>query len=623
MLKSFRKSGSNPLVFATLAILIIGLIGFGGRVGTGVSASGVAAVGSQSITTDDYVRAMQNALTNMSQQIGQEITLQQAVMLFQVDQKVMDGLVTNAALDDKARDLGISIGDANVRDSLVRTPAFQGVTGKFDNEAYKFALERLNLTPAEYETTIRKGTARDLIRTGISAGTVMPASAAATLLAFSGEKRAFDWLTLQAADLPVAVAEPTAAQAQVYYDAHNDQFMSPETRDITYLALRPSDLTDQVTVTDEQLQEAYDARIDEFNIPETRAVERLAFATEADATAALARITAGTATFETLVSERDLQLTDLDLGIIKRKDLDPEAQAVVFDPTSPGVYGPAVTLLGPALFRVNGIFNAQSTSLEQATPQLKTELALDDAAKLLADATVKLDDFLAGGATFEEIAAESSFKLANIAWHETVTDGIAADPAFQADAAAAVEGEDRDPVNLLDGGIAVLRLDGITAPALRPFAEVSAQATAALKAETETAKIAEYASTLKSTITQDKTLAQLAAEKGLALQPAEPVVRAGTIASAPAALVGELFKLANGEATVVSGPGRADIVQLNAITAFDPNAEENKALVAEANRQLAEQVGNDLFAVFAAQAQQEAGVSINAPVVQALLDRFQ
>ncbi len=623
MLKSFRKSGSNPLVFATLAILIVGLIGFGGRVGTGVSASGVAAVGSESITTDDYVRAMQNALRNISQQVGQEISLQQAIALFGVDREVLNSLVTNAALDSKARELGISIGDTNVRDSLLRTQAFQGVDGKFDQDAYNFALERLNMTPAEYETTVRKGTARDLIRTGISAGTSMPASAAATLLAYSGEKRSFDWITLQAADLPDVVAQPTVPQAQAYYDTHNDQFMSPETRDITYLALRPSDLTDQVTVTDEQLKEAYDARIDEFNIPETRAVERLAFATEADAAAALARITSGTATFEAIVAERDLLLKDLDLGIIKRKDLDPEAQATVFDPTSPGIYGPAVTLLGPAIFRVNGIFNAQSTSLEQATPQLKNELALEDAAILLGDDAVKLDDLLAGGATFEEIATQTNFKLASIAWYETLTDGIAADPAFQSEAAEAVEGEDRDPINLIDGGVAVVRLDSITAPALRPFADVSTQAIAALHAETETAQIAEFAAMMKTQISANKTLAQLAIEKSLALNPAAPVARGGTIAEAPASLIVELFKLGAGETAVISGPGRADLVQLNEIAAFDPIAEENSALVAEANRQLSEQIGNDLFAVFAAQAQTEAGVSINAPVVQALLDRFQ
>ena len=621
MLKSFRKSGSNPLVFGILAILIVGLIGFGGRVGTGVSASGVAAVGSQSITTDDYVRAMQNELQSISQQFGQQITLDQALS-FGIDQIVMKKLVGAAALDSKARELGISIGDANVRDNLTRTQAFQGITGKFDNDAYKFALERLNMTPAEYETTIRKAIARDLIRNGISAGSVMPASAAATLLAYSGEKRTFEWITLQAADLPVAVAEPTAAQAQAYFDAHNDKFMSPETRDITYLALRPSDLTDQITVTDEQVKEEYAARIDEFNIPETRAVERLAFATEADAIAALERITKGTATFEMLVSERDLQLQDLDLGIIKRKDLDPEAQAVVFDPTNPGIYGPAVTLLGPALFRVNGIFSAQSTSLEQATAQLKNELALADAANMLADEAVNLDDLLAGGATLEEIAAQTNFKLASIAWYETLAEGIAADPAFQTDAAEAVAGEDRDPINLIDGGVAVLRLDGITAPALLPFADVSAQATAALAVETETAKIAEYAATVKSALTANKTLAQLAGETGLAMQPAEPVVRASTIADAPATLIDALFNLASGETAIVVGPGRADLVQLNAIAFFDPDAEENKALVAEANRQLAEQIGNDLFAVFAIQAQQEAGVSINAPVVQALLDRF-
>lgn len=621
MLSSFRKSGTNPLVIGILGILVVGLIGFGGRVSSGIGASGVASVGGETVTTDDYIRAMQRELQNVSQQLGQQVSLDQAMALG-IDRIVLSRLVAAAALDSKARELGLSVGDAAVRDSLMQTEAFQGLDDKFDNDAYGFALERMGLTPAEYDILIRKGTTRDLIRRGISAGVAMPESAAAALLAYAGEKRGFDRVTLTATALPVPVATPGEFEARAFYDAHNDRFMTPETREITYVALNAADLAPTVTVTDAKLREAYDSRIAEFEIPETRAVERLAFASEADATSALARINSGEITFEALVAGRDLNLADLDLGIIARPELPVEARETVFGPANPGIYGPAVTLLGPALFRVNAILAPVSTPFEQAVATLRPEIALVEASGLVADEAAKLQDLLAGGATFEDIDAETAFALTKISWHPGLTEGIAADPVFQSEAAAVTEGEDRDPVNLSDGGIAVLRLDAIRAPTLRPFAEVAALATAALKLETESTAIAAYAEQLRGEISTSTTLAALASEKGLALHTSPPTNRGGTIAGAPVGLIEKLFEIKAQETAIVASPDRADLVQLTAITPFDPSAAENQPLMQQASQQLSRQVSDDLFAVYAQAVQDEAGVSINASLIQALLQRF-
>ena len=119
------------------------------------------------------------------------------------------------------------------------------------------------------------------------------------------------------------------------------------------------------------------------------------------------------------------------------------------------------------------------------------------------------------------------------------------------------------------------------------------------------------------------TLAALAAEKSLTLHQSDPTLRTATIADAPTELINKLFEIKVMEAALLSGTGRADLIQLTAVTAFDPTAEANKAVMSEANRQLSEAAGNDLFAVFAQAAQDEAGVSINASLVQSVLARLQ
>ena len=70
-------------------------------------------------------------------------------------------------------------------------------------------------------------------------------------------------------------------------------------------------------VDEQKLKDLYQNRISEFVIPEKRLVERLVYGTEAEAAAAKAKLDAG-ATFESLVAERKLSLSDIDMGDVSK-----------------------------------------------------------------------------------------------------------------------------------------------------------------------------------------------------------------------------------------------------------------------------------------------------------------
>jgi peptidyl-prolyl cis-trans isomerase D len=192
--------------------------------------------------------------------------------------------------------------------------AFQGTAGTFDRDAYRFTLERNNLTEAQFEQGIREDIARSVLQGAIVGGFLDPKPLTDTLTAYAGERRGFSLLELAAADLPTPVADPTDADLQSFYDANIAQFTRPEAKRITYIALIPETLAPTMEVDEAALKALYDERIDEFMIPEKRLVERLAFPTDADAAAAKARLDAGEITFDALVAERGLKLADIDLG---------------------------------------------------------------------------------------------------------------------------------------------------------------------------------------------------------------------------------------------------------------------------------------------------------------------
>ncbi len=79
-------------------------------------------------------------------------------------------------------------------------------------------------------------------------------------------------------------------------------------------------ILDEMVVPDEAVARLYNERIAEFVQPERRLVERLVYLDQARAEEAMARVDAGEASFEDLVAERGLSLTDVDLGDVSQEE---------------------------------------------------------------------------------------------------------------------------------------------------------------------------------------------------------------------------------------------------------------------------------------------------------------
>ena len=120
-------------VWVMMILLIIGLGGFGITSFSGGVAS-VGKVGDIEITVDDYAIAFQNEVAAVSQQLGFQISTQDA-LAFGLEGQVLEGLVQRAALDNEAARIGLSVGDATVAAELRAMDVFKGVSGSFDRDA--------------------------------------------------------------------------------------------------------------------------------------------------------------------------------------------------------------------------------------------------------------------------------------------------------------------------------------------------------------------------------------------------------------------------------------------------------------------------------------------------------
>jgi peptidyl-prolyl cis-trans isomerase D len=601
---------SKTFIWILMGLLIIGLAGFGATSLSG-SARSVATIGEKEVATDAYLRSLRTEINAFSAQAGRAVPLSEAQLLG-IDRQVLAQLITARGLDNEAARIGISVGDAVVADQLLQVPSFQGADGSFNREAYSFALRNQGLSEADFEEQLRDDTSRTVLQSALIAGNTLPDTYIDTLLAYTGETRDFTWARLTGLNLQTGLPEPSETDLQAYYEDNIGNYTLPELRDITYAWITPEMIVDTVEVDEATLRASYEERIDDFNLPERRLVERLVFSSEESASEALARLNDDFA-FEDLVAERGLALPDVDMGDVTRDTLEGAADGV-FGANTGDVVGPLPSNLGPALFRINAVLDAQSTSFEDARPDLRGELALDRARRVIETLAQTIDDELAAGATLEDVADTTEAQLGQIDWFPGADGQIAGYDAFREAAEQLGEGDFPEVMQLGDGGVFAMRLNRIQPPAPQPIEDVIDQVRQGWDTRELTAQLMAQAEDLAATLSNGSSFEDLS----LTPQTEAGLGRNAQIADLPPGLLTAVFEMEIGDTRAIAGIGDVILMRLDTITAVDRNDGDVEMLAQALRNQASNSIAEDLFRAFAADVQQRAGVEINQPAINAV-----
>lgn len=610
------KSAGKYAVWAIIGFAILGFGGFGVRNFSGGSTA-LGTVGSKTITVADYQRDLNRQIRAYEAQFGSAISFPVAQSMG-IDRQVLGSLVTRRILDDEASRLGLSVGDATVRDQILQISAFNGIDGKFDRTAYTDLLKRQGYSEAGYETAVREETARNILQSAIVAGVAEPKVFADTLVNFVAERRDVTWALVTEANLQSPVPAPTDEDVAAYYAAHTDEFTTPETKVIQYARLSPDMLKDSVEVDETEIKDLYDQRIADFVQPERRLVERLGFIDTAAAQDALAQITAGATDFDTLVTDRGLDLSDVDLGDVGLDDLGAAGDAI-FAATPGDVVGPFDTPIGPALFRMNAVLSAEETTFDEARNDLRDEIATSRARRQIDNQTSEINDLLAGGATIDDLAQRVSMDVGTIEWTANSTDGIAAYEGFRTAAAATKVGDYPTLTELDDGGVFVLTVQEVREPALQPLEDVLDQATAGAMRDATAKAITAEADRLAGLITAEAGFDAT----GLQATEETAITRRNFIPGTPATFLETVFGMEQGAVTTLPADGGTIIATVTGISAPDLDNPETRAQRSAIVNQVSQGIAQDIFEVYSSALRQNTAAKIDQSVVNAVNASFQ
>jgi len=605
---------SQTAVWILLGLLIVALGGFGATNLSG-NLRTIGQVGDKHIDIQAYARGLQQEIQAATAAEGAPVNFARAQEL-RIPERVLTQLVRARGLDHEAAEMGLSVGDEVIRDEILNIPAFRGLDGTFDREAYRFALDNAGTSEGQFETQLREEVSRTLLQTAIMQGVVMPDTYAETLVSFLGETRDFTWVRLDLTDLTAPIEEPDEATLRAYYDANIDDYQYPVSKRITYAVLLPDHILSQIEIDEETLRAEYDARLDQYNRPERRLVERLVFLDSGEAERAAAQLEVGCTTFEALVQERGLSLVVIDLGDVSRLELDAAGEAV-FAAEVGEVVGPLPSPLGQALFRVNGVLPAQTTSFEDAREFIQEELARDRARRQVAINAEEYDDLLVGGATLEELAAETDMRLDIIDWWPANGEGIGAYNGFAEAARVLTEEDFPEIVQLEDGGIVAMRMDESLPRRPIPFEEARENVQGNYEAEQTEAALMAQAEAVLPALRNGESFASQALDSVIE----EELARNAFVPGTPPNFNDDVFEMEPGEVRVMSAFGAIVIVRLDGINPASDNPDA-RTEIERLSRETGQFLAAELFDIFGSDAVLRAGPQIDQRAIDAVHVNF-
>ncbi|MER9436477.1 SurA N-terminal domain-containing protein [Mesorhizobium sp. M0618] len=627
MLGILRSAAGTWVAKGLLVLLVLSFLvwGVSGRLMGGLAGhDSVIAAGGTKVSINEYRLAYDRQLAVMSQQFGQRLSHEQAKALG-VDNQVLAQLVSGAVLDEQARKLGLGLSKDRLAELTREDPAFKGPGGQFDRRTFEYMLQQIGMRPEDYLKNRAQVAVRQQIVEAVSDGLKAPDTFFKAVALYRGEDRTIDYLTL-----PKALVEPIAAPSDsvllAYFEANKKTYAAPEYRKFSYVRLEPVDIMDTTAVTDSQVSDDYNKNKARYTTPELRTVEQLVFKTPDAAKAALDSLKAG-ATFDKLVTAEGKTPADTLLGTLAKDKIADKAVAdAAFSLNANEVSQVVQGAFGPVLLRVTEIKPEVVKPLAEVSDQIRKDLALGEASRILLDVRDNYDDTRAAGSSLAEAAAKLKLKIVTI--DAIDRSGLRPDASIVKDLPQSPElikavfdaepNTENDALTTADNGFVFYEVASITPARDRTLDEVRQKVVADWTAAETSKRLAAKADELEKRLKAGATLDVIASELKLEKQTKRGVKREADDVDFGKEGAAAMFGVGEGGTGLIPSPTGDGQILYKVAEVFEPAGADASSVPDDAQKSFTSGMSDDLLDQLVAQLQTQYDVRIDqAAVAQA------
>jgi peptidyl-prolyl cis-trans isomerase D len=623
MLRGLRKASSNWLGKTIMTIAMGALIvSFGvwgiADIFKGFGQSTLAKVGHTEISTNEFRQMYTDRLQQIGRQFGRPLTQEQA-RAFGFDRQVLQQTLAEAALDEKARQLGLNQSDAETLRVIMSDPNFKGINGAFDPQRFQAIIRNFGYSEQRYLADQKHVSLRRQLSGAITAGLSPSKTVMDALSRFQNEQRSVDYVRLGPAQAGT-IDPPSPEVLAAYFDEHKAVFRAPEYRKISFVAITPEEIGKWTGVSDDEAKKVFEQRKERMGTPEKREVSQIVFPNVGDAQAARDRIASGTS-FEDIAKERKLTSADLDLDlglVAKSAILDPAVADAAFSLPTGEVSQPVQGKFGIALVKVGVIQPAIVPDYASVAPEIKKEIAASHARDQMVSLRDKMEDERGGGDSV--IDAAKKLGLASVTIDAVDRSGKTPDgqpvanipqgldlisQAFNSDV-----GVDNDAISY-KGGYVWFDVLGITPPRDRTLDEVKEQVEARWKDDEIAKRLREKATDMVKKLEQGGKLDEEATSVGSKVEKATGFKREDTPPGVPSGLIAAAFRTAKDGAGQTPGAGGTEWLVFRVTDVTDPPVDFNSDDMKKLKDQMMRGLGDEQVALYVAKLEKEIGTTIN------------
>ncbi|RUT83270.1 SurA N-terminal domain-containing protein [Mesorhizobium sp. M7A.T.Ca.US.000.02.2.1] len=627
MLGILRNAAGTWVAKGLLVLLVLSFLvwGVSGQLMSGLAGhDSVITAGGTKVSINEYRLAYDRQLAVMSQQFGQRLSHEQAKALG-VDNQVLAQLVSGAVFDEQARKLGLGLSKDRLAELTREDPAFKGPGGQFDRRTFEYMLQQIGMRPEDYLKNRAQVAVRQQIVEAVSDGLKAPDTFFKAVALYRGEDRTIDYLTL-----PKALVEPIAAPSDsvlsAYFEANKKTYAAPEYRKFSYVRLEPVDIMDTTAVTDSQVSDDYNKNKARYTTPELRTVEQLVFKTPDAAKAALDSLKAG-ATFDKLVTAEGKTPADTLLGTLAKDKIADKAVAdAAFSLNANEVSQVVQGAFGPVLLRVTEIKPEVVKPLAEVSDQIRKDLALGEASRILLDVRDNYDDTRAAGSSLAEAAAKLKLKVVAIDAIDrsglrpdaTIVKDLPQSPELIKAVFDAEPNTENDALTTADNGFVFYEVASITPARDRTLDEVRQKVVADWTAAEISKRLAAKADELEKRLKAGATLDVIASELKLEKQTKRGVKREADDVDFGKEGAAAMFGVGEGGTGLVPSPTGDGQILYKVAEVFEPAGADASSVPDDAQKSFTSGMSDDLLDQLVAQLQTQYDVRIDqAAVAQA------
>jgi len=423
MLDGMRQhAGSWAIKILFLVIILAFILAYGsGSLREG--GSGILAyVDDEPILVRDFERQYETDVRQLQEQIPNLSAEDMAK--FDIKQAVLAKMVNTVLLDRQARQLGITVTDAELGTFIRSNPRFRGEGQAFDEQYYERAVRAQGMTPAAFEESTRRAIVQYKVMEHVGRAAQVQEREARDLFQFSQERLVVDYLLLPWEDFKDGVT-PTEEEIATYYKDNMERFKRPATAGFNLLLLAPANLASRQEVDEAAMRAYYDAHPGEFEVAESVRARHILLELPADAPGAeadkarvellklKARLAKGES-FATLAekhSDCPSSARGGDLGWFSRQAMVAPFAEAAFALEPGAVSDPVRTEFGWHLIKVEERREAGTKTFEEAAQSIRQQLAEEKAADALHEVLDMAIGRLVAGDTLAQVAESLNLPL--------------------------------------------------------------------------------------------------------------------------------------------------------------------------------------------------------------------